>query len=303
MLPPLRPGTNFDCYRLKQRLAYGSMAEVHLAERRDADAADAPVALKILLPHLCEDAALRAMFAEEARVARALSHENLLSAHDSGEASSRPFLVMEYLSGATLHEIREGLAPSRSPPALDVVLALGEQICRGLHALHELVRDGTPLGLVHHDVSPENILVTDAGGVKVFDFGLTTAGGPGGEGALRGRAAYASPEKVSGRAVDRRADVFAVGVLLFELATGRRLFKRATEPETLLAVMDAEIPPPSQLHPDLPPAFDRVLAGALARDRGERTQTAAALGDALAEVATGPADLAAFVREFTRDLG
>lgn len=269
----------FGRYLLLGRLAYGGMSELQLAERGDSPGRR--FALKLLLPHLSTQPELVRQFRAEGELGSRLRHESVASVVDFGEYEGQHFLAMEYVPGLDLGRAIERLAARGERFPLAAALSIAKGAADALHYVHE-----PPLEIVHHDVTPENILLAEAGGVRLLDFGVARAPGPV-DGLVRGKVAYSAPEALEGKLVDRRADVFALGVVLHELLTGRRLFKRATEPETLLAVVEAPIPRPSELVPELPPALDAIVARALAREPRERHASARELGSALGGVTLG----------------
>jgi serine/threonine protein kinase len=223
------------------------------------------------------------MFYNEARVGGLFRHANLISVHDALQIESRHTLVMEYVAGQTLEEFEDRLKKDGSRLPLDVALYVIAQAARGLAHSHE-VRDldGSRLDLVHRDISPQNIMVGHDGRVKVFDFGLAVAAAQSSESReLQGKTAYMSPEQVRGRALDSRSDLFSLGVVLFELVTGKRLFERENQMATIRAVTEDEIPKPSSLVEDLPENLDTVVLTALARGVDNRFQSGDDFADAL----------------------
>jgi serine/threonine protein kinase len=285
--PPPFP-LEFDDYRLERRLAVGGMSELYCASRTRAGGGREQLALKLLLPHLCDQAEIRGLFANEARITLWCSHPNVVRAVDSGVTDGRPYLALELLSGRDLGEVaqlsRSRLCPVPWPAAVRVVASA----CAGLHHAHELSREGRPLNLVHRDVSPSNLMICTDGLVKLLDFGLARADGladPVMVGAALGVAAYTAPEQLWGMPLDRRADIFSLGVILHELLTGRRLFWRGSDAATMLAVVESPIPAPSSVRGDLPDALDGVVARALERDRERRYSSAVELQDVLSAFA------------------
>lgn len=298
---PRGVAATFGRYALRRRLAWGGMAEIWLAEQERAQPPTELLVLKLMLPHLAEEPALVEMFLDEARLAAALSHQNIARVFDFGEIEGRYFLAMEYLHGKDLGAIRERAAAAGERVPMEVALAAAARLCDGLHHAHEHRENDRPLGIVHRDVSPENVMLTLAGEVKLLDFGVarveTRTEERSRTGVVKGKAAYCSPEQLEGGVIDRRADVFSTAVVLHELLTGKRLFKRESEPATLLAVLEAEIPRPSAERPELPRELDDVLLAALDRDPGRRPETASELGRALERFVTGaPPGLGEYVQ-------
>ena len=290
LLPQAAGSASIGRYEVLGRLATGGMAEVYLACLRGPSAFERAVVVKRILPHLAELAEFTAMFLDEARIAASIRHPNVVQVHELSRDDDGLYLVMEYLHGETLSSLerRVALRGERLEPALAAwVLA---EVCAGLHAAHEL-RDpsGRPKELVHRDVSPDNLFVTYDGSVKVVDFGIAKAADRVTKtetGQIKGKFHYMSPEQCNAEAIDRRSDVFSAGIVLFEMLTGHRLFKRDTRMASWMAVTSEPIPSAASFVPDLPPALDRVLARALSRDRERRHPTALELRK----------DLLAFVR-------
>lgn len=276
------PARRVGPYLVAEHLAFGSMSELALALGPDGSNASGRVLVKLLLPHLAADAAHVEMFEHEAELGLALRHPNVVRTLGKGHEHGTHYLVLEYVPGTTV----EALGSAGSSLPIDATLAIGIGALHALHATHELADDTGPLGVVHRDVCPKNLLVSRAGAVKLFDFGLATSRrlGPREPGATRGSLAYLAPEALRGGAVDRRADVFAMGIVLHELVSGRRLFARATEAATLLAVADAEIPRLGALVPDVPAVLESAVARALARNPDERFESAADFAKALGEL-------------------
>jgi len=272
-------------HRLAYRLATGGMATIFLAFPEGAQDAEQAVALKQIHPHLASQRAFVEMFLDEARIAARIDHANVARVLDYGAADGTYFLTMELLYGrplsAVAKQLRGASVQRRASFAAYVVAAAAE----GLHAAHELRDDdGRPLEVVHRDVSPHNLFVTYDGRVKVVDFGIARARGQlhhTETGTVKGKFAYMAPEQMLGAPVDRRADVWSLGVVLFELVTGRRLFRRSNETETVLAVSTHERVPLEQLPDDLPLPVVAVIDRALSPQPSDRYPSARALGEAL----------------------
>lgn len=270
----------FDGYRLERRLAVGGMSELYRASCAMPDGGREQVALKLLLPHFCNQSKARELFANEAQITLLCSHPNVVRAVGSGVAKGRPYLALELLSGCDLGEISDRHRERMRAIPWQAAVCIVSAACAGLHHAHELSQAGRSLNLVHRDVNPSNLMVGTDGLVKLLDFGLARADGlvdPVVAGAALGVAAYTAPEQFWGLALDRRADIFGVGVILHELLTGRRLFWRGSEPATMLAVVESPIPAPSLAREDLPRGLDEVVARALHRDPSGRYSSAVEL--------------------------
>ncbi|MBI3183697.1 MAG: serine/threonine protein kinase [Myxococcales bacterium] len=276
---------SFGRYRLLERIAVGGMAEIFLAKVKGEAGFEKTCVVKRVLPHLAANPEFVRMFLDEARLAAQLNHPGIVQIFDLGRQHDDYFIAMEHLVGedgsAVLSKAREAGAGVPVDVAVKVICAAAE----ALHYAHEL-RDeqGTPLAIVHRDVSPSNLFVTCQGVVKVLDFGIARAESRAQRtepGQLKGKAAYMAPEQVSLEEIDRRADVWALGVCLDELLTGERLFQRPTLSETAISVCKAAIRPPSVVRPELPVGLDGVVARALTRDAARRLPTALALRDEL----------------------
>lgn len=273
-------------YRVTQRLEAGGMAEVFIGEAQSVQGFKKKVAIKRVLPHLAQNENFIGMFLDEARLGARLSHANIVSVFDIGAADGTFFIVMEFVDGANLKKVIEVLRrQGRTVPAKEAIYICMEA-CRGLSYAHELVDDdGEELKLVHRDVSPPNILVSKRGEVKVTDFGLakaTTQLEKTDPGVVKGKFSYLSPEAARGEDVDERADVFALGIVLWEMLAGRRLFLGESDYATIKLVRQAEVPRLSRLNPEVDEEFEAVLDRALSSDPAERYQTARMFGDALA---------------------
>lgn len=272
-------------YLLRHRLGKGGVSEVFLALEGGGSAVHRSVAVKLLRPELRAVPMLVEMFRDEIGIARQLHHPNVCEVLDAGEAEGPgPFMVLEYLHGTTLAKLTTEHGASDVVP-LAVCARIVCDAARGLHAAHEATGpDGTRLGVVHRDVSPSNLFVLHSGRTKVTDFGVAvgktrTTRTP--AGSWRGSPAYMSPEQLAWLPTDRRADVFALGIVLWEATLGRRLFRGDTDDATIRNVWGMPVPSPSSLAPGYPAALERVVLGALDRDLARRTPSAAALADEL----------------------
>ena len=264
----------FGKYLLTERIDVGGTAEVFTARAPDG----ARCAVKRLLPGLSADREVVAMFLAEARLGARLAHPGIVRILDFGRIGEGWYLAMEYVPGADLAALLARLRAAGRRLPVPVSAWIGAEVARALAHAHALRGpDGRPLEVVHGDVSPQNVLVSFAGQVKLIDFGL--AGPPGG--ALRGKLGYMSAEQAEGRRPDRRSDLFSLGVVLHEMLSGERLFRGGSPLETLERVRRAPIPPPSAANPEVPPGLDDAVLQALARDPAARPAGAAELGGAL----------------------
>jgi serine/threonine-protein kinase len=266
-------------YELLHKIAAGGMAEVFLARQWGQGGFFRDVVIKRLFPHYAEhDHALR-MFQDEARLLAELSHPNIPQAYDLGYSDGFWYLAMEHVGGVTLTDLCRTAAKLQRPMPLAVAIGIVSQVCIALHHAHERRdREGKALRIVHRDVTPHNIIITLDAVVKVLDFGVaqTSARVDTDAGAVRGTYAYMGPEQVRGKPLDKRADVFALGVILYELTTGRRLF-RGSDVEIMTAIVERDVAPPSRHVPNYPPELELIVLQALARDRSRRTASAAHL--------------------------
>lgn len=277
----------FGRYTLLKRLGGGGMGEVYLARTEGLGGFEKLCVVKMLLPSLAEDDRFSHMFLDEARLAARLNHPNVSQVFDVGQVDDSLYMAMEHVSGDDLAGIqrRLGDAGLSMPPAFAARIVA--DAAAGLQHAHQLSdANGRLLGLIHRDVSPPNVIVTFDGEVKVIDFGLARAAGRlthTKDGVLKGKYAYMSPEQVTGEELDHRSDVFALGVVLHELLTGERLFKRAGDTATLAAVAQCEVPLPSSRNREVPSELDQVVLGALTKDRERRFRDAQAFRFALEE--------------------
>lgn len=296
----------FGKYELLRKIASGGMGQVFLA-REHGTGFERLVVLKLILPHLAEDEEFLDMFLEEARLVARLSHPNLITILDLTEIEGRHCLAMEYVQGEDVRRLERFARKQERPLPVGLVVRIIADAAAGLSYAHG-ARDGhgQPLKLVHRDVSPQNVLVGFDGGVKVIDFGVAKAATSGQQtatGVLKGKYPYMSPEQANGLAVDGRSDQFALGVVMWELLTGKRLFKGDTDLMTLRLVRDCQVPPPSQLNPKLPPGLDEVVLKALAPSPEARYPDCAAFRLALEDwslnlrLPSSSAHLAAYLRE------
>ncbi len=261
-------------YRVLERLAAGGMAEVFLAERVGLEGFKKRVAIKRVLPHLSQKTRFIAMFLDEARVSAYLTHSNVAQVFDIGVGENAYFIVMEYVEGADLKSVMEFMRKTGRSCPVEVAVHIAEKMCEGLSYAHEAkTPEGEPLCIVHRDVSPPNVLITKYGEVKIVDFGLAKATSQlekSDPGIVKGKFSYLSPEAAQGQDVDARADVFAAGIILWELLAQKRLFLGENDARTVMLVRSANIPPLAPLNKDVPPELERIIAKALARDPDKR---------------------------------
>ena len=279
-------GKRLGKYEILALLALGGTAEIYLARIAGAAGFEKYVVVKCLHDHLADDQTFVKMFLDEARLAAVLDHSNIVQTMELGEHEERYFMVMEFLAGLSLAMIvrraGERLAGGLIP--VQLVLNIVAQSCAGLHYAHERTQGGKPLNIVHRDISPQNLVVSFEGVVKVVDFGIAKAEHRETKtqsGTIKGKFAYMSPEQCVATNVDRRTDVFALGVIAHELLTGRRLFKKPSPYETYQAVIECKVAPPSAENHELDPALDPIIMKAVAKDKDERYPTAEAFGDAI----------------------
>ena len=279
-------GKRLGKYEILALLALGGTAEIYLARTHGTSGFEKYVVVKCLHDHLADDPDFVKMFLDEARIGAMFDHSNVVQTFELGEYENRYYMVMEFLAGLSLAMVVRRAA-ERLPGGLmpvPLVLNIAAQSCAGLHYAHERTVNGKPMNLVHRDISPQNLVISFEGVVKVVDFGIARA-----ElretktkaGTIKGKFAYMSPEQCVANAVDRRTDVFALGVIVHELLTGRRLFKRNSPYETYQAVLECAVEKPSKINNQLDPALDDIVMKAVAKDKDHRYPTAEAFGDAM----------------------
>ncbi len=269
----------FGKYELLRKIGAGGMAEVFKARMSGECGFEKLVAIKRILPHLSHDPDFLSMFMEEARLAALLSHQNIVQIYDFGNVDGTYFISMEYLRGNNLRTILQSAGAGRPLP-LPCALTIASRICAGLEYAHNL-KDmaGTPLGIIHCDINPQNILITQLGETKILDFGIariTSRDAAERNGTLQGKVRYMSPEQACCHVVDRRSDIYSIGVLLYEMVTGEQAFQGEIQ-EAFKRVRRGEFLPPEQLAPGLPDDLYDVLHTAMAKNPDERFQSCAAM--------------------------
>jgi serine/threonine-protein kinase len=272
-------------YALYDEIASGGMATVHYGRLLGAVGFSRTVAIKRLHPHYAKDPEFVSMFLDEARLAARIRHPNVVQTLDVVALDGELFLVMEYVQGESLHRISNAAHRDEQRAPLNVTSAIVCGLLHGLHAAHEATNDrGEPLNIVHRDVSPQNVLVGTDGSVRVIDFGVAKAAGrmhTTQDGNIKGKLSYMSPEQLHAQKLDRRSDIFAAGIVLWESLTGQRLFKSETEGATLKRVLDHPIDPPSRVVAGIPKQLDEVALRALQRTPSKRFHTAREMALAL----------------------
>jgi eukaryotic-like serine/threonine-protein kinase len=299
-------------YHVVGRLATGGMAEVLLGKILGPAGFEQPVVLKRILPHLAAEPAFKRMFAQEAQMIAHVRHPNVVRVFELLEEEQELFLVMEYLEGETAAGMQRRARAHDVPLPLSLAAYVVAGAAAGLHATHEATDlEGRPQRLVHRDVSPQNLFVTYGGEVKVIDFGIAKAADHVARTSLagiKGKFSYMSPEQTRGEPLDQRSDIFSLGIVLYELTVGRRLFARANAEKTLRAVCEEPIASPTELEPSYPRSLERICMKALERDPEQRYRSALDMRrdilEALRELHVSPApeeDLSRLMRELFPD--
>ena len=271
-------------YRLLRKLGTGGMAEVFLAAQRMSGGLTRPVVIKAILPHLAEDEKFNQMFMREARVAAMLTHPNIVQIHDVTTLDDRPCIVMEFLKGRDLWTVLHALPSAKktvSPQAAAAIIAQAASALDYAHRLRD--RSGQPVDLVHRDISPHNLFLTREGHLKVLDFGIAKSAYQQHRtesGVIKGKLPYMAPEQARGKDVDGRADQFSLGVVLWELLTGRRLFARDDALQTMTAMFHDPTPKPSEITP-IPEPLEKIVMRVLRRSPTDRFDSCESLAHAL----------------------
>lgn len=271
-------GVRFGQYVLLEKIATGGMAEVWKARSRGVEGFQKIVAIKKILPHLSDDQDFIEMFIDEAKLAAQLNHNNIIHIYDLGKIHSSYYIAMEYVEGWDLKTILKRAQERDHPMSVELALFAASKIAAALDYAHRK-RDfqDREMGLVHRDVSPQNVLISEEGDIKLCDFGIAKAASKVSQtqaGALKGKLQYMSPEQAWGKAIDKRSDVFALAAVLFEMLTGRRLFTGDNDLSILEQVREARVTPPSELNEEVTPEIDRIVMKALQKDPANRYQTA-----------------------------
>lgn len=290
-------------YRLLEALATGGMATVYLARQRGRAGFARTVAVKRMHPHFAGQHDFKVLFIDEARLAARVTHPNVVQTLDVVEDDDELFIVMEYVRGLPLSQLQR-LADAGHGIPIDVAVSIAVGTLNGLHAAHDAKDEtGHPLGIVHRDVSPQNILVGVDGVARLIDFGVAKAVSQlhtTREGELRGKLAYMAPEQIRGGVADRQTDVFSASVVLWQSLAGRRLFVGSNDGELIYRLLEAEVLPPSTHRAGVSPELDRIVVKGLSRDRAERYETAVQMAHDLEKFAKMASQRA--VAEFVQDV-
>src|SRR5438270_380219 len=273
-----KDGIRFGQYVMLERIATGGMAEVWKARMRGVEGFQKIVAIKKILPHLSDNQDFIEMFIDEAKLAAQLNHNNIIHIYDLGKIQSSYYIAMEYVDGSDLKTILKRAQERDQPMSIELGLFVASKIASALDYAHRKRDfDDRELGLVHRDVSPQNVLISEEGDIKLCDFGIAKAASKASHtqaGALKGKLQYMSPEQAWGRNIDKRSDIFALATVLFEMLTARKLFSGDNELSILEQVREARVTPPSQFNDEVTPQIDAIVLKALQKDPANRYQTA-----------------------------
>src|SRR5205085_3922442 len=286
--PLVGAGSYYGKYFLLEKLATGGMGEVFLARQEGPAGFEKILVVKKILNHLTENKEFVELFLGEARLAARMNHRNIVQVFELGEQQGSYFIAMEYVAGRTLRELIDAAARAKEKLPAEICRSIAEHICDGASYAHNLTDvSGRALNIIHRDLNPQNVLITYTGDVKIIDFGIaksdistvkTEAG------MIKGKFVYMSPEQSLAKKLDKRSDIFAIGISLYEILTGVNPFQKANIVSTLEAVQRYEPPPPSRVDRAYAP-FDPIVAKALAKDRDRRYADAAEMMDDLRHVA------------------
>ncbi|MEY3014547.1 MAG: hypothetical protein RIT45_3282 [Pseudomonadota bacterium] len=263
----------FGRYFLTQKIAMGGMAEIFRAKSVGAEGFEKIVVVKRILPHFCEDESFVTMFQDEARVAAHLNHANVVQIFDFDEVDGLYYIAMEYVEGQDLKRVLDRGTKEGTPLSIAQAVLIMIEAGMGLDYAHKREVDGKPLNIIHRDISPHNMMVSYNGEVKIMDFGIAKAASRSTKtrvGTVKGKCAYMSPEQARGRPLDARSDLFALGVCLWEMLSGKRLFVGESDFETLNNVLKAEVPSLTEMNPEVPEDLDKIVQRSLAKERDDR---------------------------------
>ena len=298
----------FGQYHLLEKIATGGMAEVYRARLEGAMGFEKILVIKRILDTLAKDEEFKDLFQTEAKIAALLSHVNIVQVFELGEVNGSLYIATEHVNGIDLARLASRARPMGEFPVSLALFIVGE-VLRALQFAHTAEHEGKPLHVVHCDISPQNVLLSHAGEVKLTDFGISRAAiQQGNQDVIRGKYAYMSPEQVEARPLDGRSDLFSLGIVLYELLTGRRLFKARTRDETLARVRRAEVPSPRGFRPEISEDLEEFLLKTLARLRDDRWANASEMNDAIAQLIVREGhratnnDLASYLREVSEQI-
>jgi len=269
-------------YHVVSKIAAGGMAEIFLALQKGEQGFQKPVVLKRILPALARDTAFVRMLVDEAHIASTLNHSNLVQVLDLGKSGDQYFLVLEFVDGWSLEQIRRRALAAKVKIPTPLALYIVSALCRGLAYVHTRERNGKPLGIIHRDVTPQNVLISQQGEVKLADFGIAKAVGKSersATGVIKGKFAYMSPEQSQARPLDARSDLFSVGTVLYLLTTGKKPFDGPTDTDVIMQVRRAKPAKPSTVVRDMNAEIEKVINRALRADPSKRWQTAEQMAD------------------------
>jgi serine/threonine protein kinase len=276
--PETRAEDTYGPYRLLERVAVGGMAEVFRAKRSGVEGFEKVVAVKRILPHLSDNKEFVDMFIDEAKMVAGLTHPNIVQISDLGKIERSYYIAMEYVHGRDLRSILKRAKEKSLRVPLDISAFIVNKVCSALEYAHRKKDEqGRPMMIVHRDVSPQNILISFEGDVKLTDFGIAKAATKAtttDRGALRGKLLYMSPEQAWGKAMDRRSDIFSLGIVFYEMLTDQKPFLGTSEMSILETVRECRVPAPSTLNPRIPDKLEKVVLKALERDPELRYQDA-----------------------------
>lgn len=271
-------GTRFGKYSLLNRIAVGGMAEVFLARQEGLEGFEKTICIKRIRPHLSSQPNFVQMFLNEAKLAAQLNHPNIVQIYDLGRVNDSYFIAMEYISGRDMSRIIPKAEKAGISFPMIYALRIASNVCEGLYFAHTKGDAyGNPLNIVHRDITPENILVSFSGTVKIVDFGIAKANTQLEQtraGEIKGKLSYMSPEQCMGHQLDARSDIFSFGSVIYEWITGYKLFTGENEMAILKSIIDGKIYPPSYFKEDVPEAVERILMKALEKDKNKRYQSA-----------------------------
>ncbi|MGD9369762.1 MAG: serine/threonine-protein kinase [Desulfobacteraceae bacterium] len=285
-LPVSGDGSRIGPYHLKEKIAQGGMAELFLSDYVRTDGFRRKVAIKKVLPNLAENQDFIKMFIREARLAALLQHPNIVQIFDFGKIQNTYFIAMEFIDGKTLGQV---MAHVKAGLPIDMAVFLISKICLGLDYSHKRKDDetGNPLGIVHRDISPQNIMVSYQGEVKISDFGISKANTEPSltqAGVIKGKLAYLSPEQALGQQVDHQADIYSLGLMFYEILTGSRIYQFDSDIEAIRTIPEMEIVPIKQMRKDIPDQLNEIVMKCLAKDKNERYQDAMTVHDDLVKL-------------------